>query len=192
MSTRKKRIPTFLLNATDLNQSQNVFNAIKNIPLCKETVTEKCTAHGESLKTCSVLALNHFMIQARRADGTDQDCGGDFFLVYAPANEEDLIKPNTSAPASPRSLRAARMRNASILENVDVIDNLDGTYFVSFTLKNPVNLLLNEFTLHVMHNNKHIEGSPFRIQIGKDFQVEETTQHCCRHAFSAKHCTLVC
>jgi hypothetical protein len=176
LSTRKKRIPTFILNSTDLEQSKSVFNAITNIALSKETVTEKCTAYGECLKTCSILGnesyplflmllgINHFLVQARRADGREQESGGDFFLVYSPANEEDLMKPK-EASSSPRTLRA-RNRGTSILGQVEVIDNLDGTYFVSFTLKNPVNLLLNEFTLHVMHNNKHIEGSPFRIQIG--------------------------
>ncbi len=100
-----------------------------------ETCGEQCIASGDGVVSASTDLPTHFSIQAKRADGSSIDHGGDWFLVYG---------------------------DGAVMKEVKVMDNKNGTYGVTYTVSNTAD---SSFQLNVKHSGSHIVGSPFTVTL---------------------------
>eukprot|EP00002_Diphylleia_rotans_P010658 TRINITY_DN2119_c0_g1_i4.p1 TRINITY_DN2119_c0_g1~~TRINITY_DN2119_c0_g1_i4.p1 ORF type:complete len:1135 (-),score=227.07 TRINITY_DN2119_c0_g1_i4:260-3664(-) len=118
-----------------------------------ETKASKCEVSGSGLTLCRLMSQATFVIQARDGNGCNKTAGGDEFRVY--------ILPHTQSHLSVASL--ADMISSNQVITGEVLDNTDGTYTVTYSVK-----MVGDYSLHVLLGKNQLPGCPFLVKCRAD------------------------
>nr|KAF6398288.1 tripartite motif containing 45 [Rousettus aegyptiacus] len=141
-----------------------VYGVIKT----KEVDPAKCVLQGEDLHRAREKQTVSFTVLCKDAAGESMDRGGDNVqVVVVPRDKKDR------SPCSP--------------VRTTVQDNKDGTYYVSYTPREP-----GIYTVLVCVKEQHVQGSPFTVTVRKRHRSHPGVFHCCTFCSSGGQKTARC